>query len=382
MKRLQSLDALRGFDMFWITGGGGIFAGLASLTGWGPLIWWEHQLHHVEWHGFAFLDMIFPLFLFIAGISFPFSMAKQLENGASRKSLYKQIFRRGFSLVLLGLIFNGILSLAFIKTGVASETGVLSFDFSKMRFASVLGRIGLAWMFAALIFVNTNRRNIRMIWCAGLLLFYWLLLTFVPAFDNPGADRFSMEGNFTSYFDRLFLPGKLYKGIHDPEGWLATIPAIATAMLGMLTGQFVMWRKEGLTEQRRTGYMAIAGVALVAVGLLWNIVFPINKNLWTSSFVCLVGGLSLLLFSLFYLIIDVWGYRKWSFFFTVIGMNSITIYMAQRMIKFSYTSDFLFNGMIGCLPESWAPFLSSCAYVAVCWMFLYFLYKQKIFIKV
>jgi predicted acyltransferase len=251
-----------------------------------------------------------------------------------------------------------------------------------MRFASVLGRIGLAWMFAALIFAGTGKRNIRIAWCAGLLIFYWLLLAFVPAFDNPGADRFSMEGNFTSYFDRLFLPGKLYKGIHDPEGLLGIIPATATAMMGMLTGRFVMWRKEGLTGQRRAGYMAIAGIVLVVAGLLWNFIFPVNKNFWTSSFVCFVGGLSLLLFSLFYLIIDVWGYRKWSFFFTVIGMNSITIYMALRMVQFAYTSGFLFDGVIRWFPDTWTGFLSSCAYVAAGWAFLYFLYKQKIFLKV
>ena len=366
MKRLQSLDALRGFDMFWIVGGGGIFAGLASLTGWTPLVWWEQQLHHVQWHGFTFEDMIFPLFLFIAGISFPFSMAKRQERGATQKSLYIQIFRRGLTLVLFGLIYNNL----------------LSFDFSNMRYASVLGRIGLAWMFAALIFTNTNKRNIRIAWCAGLLIFYWLLLAFIPAFDNPGADRFSMEGNFTSYFDRLFLPGKLYKGLHDPEGILGVIPATATALLGMFTGQFVMWKKEGLTGQRRTAYMAMAGVALVVIGLLWNFVFPINKNLWTSSFVCFVGGLSLLLFSLFYLVIDVWGYHKWSFFFVVIGMNSITIYMAQRMINFRYTSDFLFKGVVNCFPETWTPFLGSCAYVLIGWIFLYFLYRKKIFLKV
>ena len=383
MKRLQSLDALRGFDMFWITGGGGIFAGLATLTKWAPFVWWEKQLHHVPWHGFTFEDMIFPLFLFIAGISFPFSLAKRSEKGVPRQSMYRQIFRRGLLLVFFGFIYNGLLSFNFMMVGSASETGWISFDWSQMRFASVLGRIGLAWMFAALIFYNTKKINIRMVWCAGLLIFYWLLLALAPAFDNPGADRFSMEGNFTSYFDRLFLPGRLLRnGIHDPEGLLGVIPATATALLGMLTGRFVMWRKEGLTELRRAGYMAIAGVALAVTGLLWDLVFPINKNLWTSSFVCFVGGLSLLLFSLFYLIIDVWGYRKWAFFFTVIGMNSITIYMAQRMIRFSYTSDFFFKGIIGWFPEAWTPFLSSCGLVAVLWLFLYFLYKQKIFLKV
>jgi len=384
MKRLQSLDALRGFDMFWIMGGIGVFAGLAKLTGWAPLVWWEKQLHHAEWHGFTFCDLIFPLFLFLAGVSFPFSVAKRLESGASKKSLYKQIFRRALLLVLLGMIVGLLKFDDYIKIGSASENGILSFDFSNTRFAHVLGRIGLAWMFAAIIFINTSGRNIRLAWCAGLLIFYWLLLTFVPAFDNPDADRFSMEGNFTSYFDRLFLPGKFYRGIqmHDPEGWLGIIPATATAMLGMLTGLFVSRRQEGLTEHRRTAYMAIAGVALIAIGLLWNIVFPINKNLWTSSFVCFAGGLSLLLFALFYLIIDVWGYRKWAFFFTVIGMNSITIYMAQRFINFSHTANALFKGMIGLFPGSWAPFLNGCAYVAVCWAFLYFLYRQKVFLKI
>ena len=382
-KRLQSLDALRGFDMFWIMGGGGIFAGLATLTGWAPFVWWEKQLHHVEWHGFAFEDMIFPLFLFIAGISFPYSMAKRMNNGTAGKSFNVQIIKRGLILVLLGLIYNGLLNFNFMQIGSASETGFVTFDLSRMRFASVLGRIGLAWMFAALIFANTNRINIRAAWCAGLLIFYWLLLAFVPAFDNPGAERFSMEGNFTSYFDRLFLPGRLYRGgIHDPEGLLGVIPAAATAMLGMFTGMFVMKQKEGLTETKRTVYMAIAGVALVVIGQLWNIVFPINKNLWTSSFVCYVGGLSLLLFALFYFIIDVKGYRRWSFFFTVIGMNSITIYLGQRIIRFAYTSDYLFKGMISWFPEAWTPLLTSCGFVAVVWTFLYFLYKQKIFLKV
>ena len=168
MKRLYSLDALRGFDMFWIIGGSGIFVGLAKLSQWEPLLWWEKQLHHVDWHGFTFYDMIFPLFLFIAGISFPFSMAKRLENGVSKKALYMQIFKRGFILVLLGMIFNGLLNFTFIKTGIDSESGFLSFDLSTMRFASVLGRIGLAWMFAALIFVNTNRRNIRIQPCRSV----------------------------------------------------------------------------------------------------------------------------------------------------------------------------------------------------------------------
>ncbi|MDR1866388.1 MAG: DUF5009 domain-containing protein [Bacteroidales bacterium] len=364
-QRLQSLDALRGFDMFWITGGAGIFTGLAALTGLPALEWWSGQLSHVPWDGFAFLDMVFPLFLYIAGVSFPFSVAKSLQQGVNRKTLYMRIVRRGLILVLLGLVYNGL----------------LNFNLENFRYASVLGRIGLAWMFAALIFVHTKKASVRAVWCGGLLIAYWLLLTFVPAFDFPEAGRFSMEGSFTGYVDRLLLPGRLYLEIHDPEGWLGTVPAISTAMLGMLTGMFLT-RRDGLSGLKKTGYMTVAGVVLVAAGLLWDMIFPINKNLWSSSFVCFAGGLSILLLSLFYLIIDVLRYRKWAFFFRVIGLNSITIYMAQRLIKFSHTSGFLFDGVIGRFPETWAEMLHSIAYVAVCWLFLYFLYKQKIFLKV
>ncbi len=366
IQRLQSLDALRGFDMFWIIGGEGIFVGLASLTGWPILNWWATQLHHVEWHGFVFYDMIFPLFLFIAGISFPFSLAKSQQKDPNRKELYLKIVRRGLLLVFFGFIYNGI----------------LDFNFENIRYASVLGRIGLAWMFAALIFSSTKKATPRIIWCAGLLIFYWLLLAFVPAPDYPGADRFSMEGSFCCYFDRLFLPGRLYGTIYDPEGILGIIPAISTALLGMLTGQFVMQQKKNLSGQKKTLYMVIAGIALVIAGLLWNTVFPINKKLWTSSFVCLAGGLSLLLFCLFYYIIDVLKYKKWSFVFVIIGLNSITIYLAQRIIDFNHTAQFIFGGMIRWIPEVWHPFLNATTYVAVCWVFLYFLYKQKIFLKV
>jgi predicted acyltransferase len=365
-QRLKSLDALRGFDMFWIAGGAGIFTGLAALTGFPVLEWWSGQLSHVEWDGFTFYDMNFPLFLYIAGVSFPFSMAKNLQKGMSRNKLHLRIVKRGMTLVLLGLIYNAF----------------LTFDFENMRYASVLGRIGLAWMFAALIFIHTKKMSTRAVWFGALLIFYWLLLTFVPAPDYPGAPRFSMEGNFTSYFDRMFLPGKLYLTIHDPEGWLGIIPAVSTALLGMLTGQFLTLRKDCLTGLKKTGYMAGVGILLISTGLLWDFIFPINKNLWSSSFVCLVGGISVLLLSIFYLIIDVLGYHKWAFFFKIIGLNSITIYMGQRLFNFWHTSDFIFGGIIGLFPGTWDEFLGSIAYVSVYWVILYFLYKQKIFLKI
>ena len=307
VKRFHSLDALRGFDMFWIIGGGDIFWGLASLTGWPFLQWWANQLSHVKWHGFHFFDMIFPLFLFIAGISFPFSLAKRIAANDSRKSIYTHVIRRGLILVLLGIIYNN----------------GINFDFAHFNYGSVLGVIGIGWMFGAFIFMNTKLSS-RIIWFCGLLIGYWLLLLLFPAHDLGSTDIFSKEGNLTGYIDRLFRPGILF----GSEGILSTIPTIGTALLGMFTGEFLL--SEYLKDKpvKKVLYMVLAAVALMIIGKIWNIVFPINKHLWTSSFVCWVGGLSLLLFAIFYLIIDVWQYKKWALFFVVIGMNPITIYLA------------------------------------------------------
>ena len=364
-KRLYSLDALRGFDMFWITGGEAIFAGLASLTGWPVFKWCAMQLEHVPWNGFHFYDMIFPLFLFIAGISFPFSLVKRMAMNESRRRIYMHVISRGLILVILGIIYNN---------GVR-------FDFENMRYGSVLGRIGLAWMFAAIIFMNT-KLTFRIVWFWGLIIGYWLLLVLFPAHDLGSTDIFSREGNLTSYLDRLLMPGKLYLGNHDPEGIFSTVPAISTALLGMLTGQFLMSKYLKDKPLQRVLLMASAGAVLMIVGKVWDLVFPINKNVWSSSFVCFVGGLSLLFFTAFYLVIDVWKFRKWAFFFVVIGMNPITIYLADRIINFRSASVFLFGGFIALSPDSWAPFLNGIAITAIGWIFLYILYRKKIFLKI
>lgn len=365
IKRLQSLDAFRGFDMFWIMGGRGIFVGLASLTGLPFLQWWAGQLNHVPWHGFQFYDMIFPTFLFIAGISFPFSMAKREAMHESRKSTYIHIVKRGLILVLLGIIYNN----------------AINFNFAELRYGSVLGRIGLAWMFAALIFINTKLTS-RIIWFWVLLIGYWLLLLLFPAHDLGSTDIFSQEGNLSSYIDRLLLPGKIYDGNHDPEGFFSTIPAISTALLGMFTGEFMLSKYLSDKPFKKVLYLVLTAIALIVIGKIWNIVFPINKNLWTSSFVCFVGGLSLLLFCIFYIIIDIWQYKKWAFFFVVIGMNPITIYMAAKIINFKIASNFFFGGIAELLPETWTPLIDGIGITTVGWVFLYILYKKKIFLRV
>jgi len=250
-----------------------------------------------------------------------------------------------------------------------------------MRYGSVLGRIGLAWMFAAIIFMNTKTRT-RLIWFTGLLIFYYLLLLIFPAHDLGSTDRFSQEGNLASFLDRHLLPGKLYRGNHDPEGLISTMPAISTALLGMFTGEFLQSDYLKNKPLQRVIYMVTAAVALMIVGKLWDLIFPINKNLWSSSFVCWVGGLSLLLFAVFYLIIDVWNMTKWAFFFVVIGMNPITIYLARRIINFRSASRFFFGGFADLLPETWGPFVDAVGVTVIGWVFLYILYKKKMFLKV
>ena len=362
--RLKSLDALRGFDMFWIMGAEEIFILLGTITGWPALEWWAGQMSHVEWHGFHAYDMIFPLFLFIAGVSFPFSASKRMAVKGGEKALYIHIFKRGFILFLLGIIYNN----------------GISFDFANMRFLSVLGRIGLAWMFAALIFMKTKNWKSRMVWFWGILIFYWLLFLIFKAPDLGDPDRYSMQGNISSYIDRSILPGRLCcYGFGDNEGILPTIAAIGTGLLGMLTGEFL---KSKIKSMKKVLYMALAGVLLIVIGQIWNLAFPINKNLWSSSFVCHVGGLSILLLTLFYLIIDVWKFQKWAFFFVVIGMNPITIYLANRIIGFSKATNFIFGGFAKLVPETWSSLIMAIGYVTVGWLFLYLLYRKKIFLKV
>ncbi|MBR1499240.1 MAG: DUF5009 domain-containing protein [Bacteroidaceae bacterium] len=363
--RLTSLDALRGFDMLFIMGGAGLIAALAKWLPCGLTETLAEQMSHVEWDGLRHHDTIFPLFLFIAGISFPFSLQKQIEKGKSTTSIYLKIVRRGLTLVLLGIVYGGL----------------LNFEFATQRFPSVLGRIGLAWMFAALIFTATGKKLWSKVAVVPVILIaYWLVSAFVHAPDvSPAVDPLTREGNIACYIDRTLLGAHCYKPDYDPEGLLSTIPAICTAMLGMLTGLFVQRSK----PTSRTALMLFAaGIVFALLGAAWNIVYPINKALWSSSFVLAVAGYSLVMFALFYYFIEVLGWRKWTLFFTVIGMNSITIYLGQRFINFSYTSEKLFSGLVKLMPENSQAFFTQLTYIVVCWLFLYFLYRKRVFLKV
>ena len=364
-ERLMSLDTLRGFDMFFIMGLSGLIVSICALWPNPVTNAIAEQMSHVDWDGLRHHDTIFPLFLFLAGVSFPFSYAKQQSMGASRKDIYWKIFRRAAVLIFLGMVYNGLFRL----------------NFENLRVASVLARIGLAWMGAALLYINFGVKTRA--WIAGaILVVYALVSKFVGAPDVPGADPLSMEGSLVGYVDRLFLPGRLLylDGRFDPEGLLSAVPAVVTAMLGMFTGELI--REQKYSGERKTVMMLIGAVVLGVVAWLGNYFVPINKMLWSSTFVCAVGSYSLAMMALFYYIVDVKGWQKWTLPFRVVGMNSITIYLAQSIIGFGGIARFFFGGVAGLCSEPWAAVVNGASFVLVCWLFLYFLYRQKIFLKV
>lgn len=385
--RLLSLDALRGFDMFWIVSGEGIFHGFAAdvknkyglvqdKINWQIavtdqlnfferiLVGISNQLHHTVWNGFTFYDLIFPLFIFIAGISMPFSYSKQLSAGADvKKKIYRSLAKRTILLLLLGMIVNGLLQWK---------------GYEETRFASVLGRIALSCFFAALIYLNSSFKW-RIAWVVLILLGYWFIMLVVPV-PGFGAAVLTPEGNMAAYIDRLFLPGKLHRTVYDPEGLLSTVPAVATALLGIFTGEFL--RAQQTAAQKKALYLFVAGAVLVCTGWLWGLVFPINKNMWTSSFVLYTGGWSLLLLAVFYAVIDIWGFKKWSMPFVWLGCNSILIYMAAHgVVNFMSTSEFVFGGTVQLLDARWQEAFLWIGVALIQFAGLYLLHKRKWFLK-
>jgi len=361
-ERLFSLDALRGFDMFWIVGGAAIFRSLAEATDWQWADWWANQLTHVEWAGFHAWDLVFPLFMFIAGAAIPFALTRKLEKGASMASMHRKVIKRAVVLVIFGLIYNGM----------------LGFDFANLRVASVLGQIGLAYLIAGLIVLHTRNFKQRLFWLLGILVVVAFVQNFIPV-PGYGAGVLTPEGSINSWVDQHILPGVLYGGTYDPEGTLSIISAAGITLMGALAGAYL--RDKNLGGYRKVIYLASAGVVLIILGAVLHQWYPVIKKAWTTTFNLLGGGICLVLLALFYLIIDIWKARRWSFFFRVIGLNSITIYMGHRIIDFKYTSDFVFNGLAS-LTGSFSPVVLFAAMVFVEWLLLYYLYKNKIFLRV
>ncbi len=322
--RVLSIDALRGFDMFWIIGGGTVLSTLPRM--------WDHpiaravelQLEHVEWEGFRFEDLIFPLFIFIVGAVLPFSISRRLEGGQSLARVHLHVLKRTLGLILLGLILNGL----------------LRFDWPQMRWPGVLQRIGLCYFFAGVLVIHTKWRTQAAV-VAAVLLLYWAVTMLVPV-PGHGSGDLTPEGCLSSYIDQHLIPGQLYYGYGDNEGVISTFPAVCTALLGALAGH---WLRSNRPGPRKAMGLAAAGLASLIAGYVWGWFFPIIKILWTSSYVLFAGGWSLLLLALFYWVIDVRGCRRGSLFFVVIGMNAITIYFLDGFVDFDGMAEFFLGGV-------------------------------------
>ena len=365
--RLMSLDAFRGFIMFWIVGGEALAHALAKLDGVQSevLNTVMIQLKHVSWEGFRFYDLIFPSFVFIVGASVAFSLGK-LQASGSRRAAVRRVIWRGLLLWLIGIIYYGGIS--------GGLEGV--------RLLGVLQRIGICYLVTGLLFIYLPVRGLV---AAFLVLLggYWALLSFVAV---PGQEAVSFEEgrNITNWFDSKYLPFRKWSGTHDPEGILSTLPAIATCLLGVFAG--LLLKNEGLTRGKKVLTLFGAGAIFVLVGNLWGGYHPVIKCLWTSSFVVLAGGWSLILLAFFYLMIDVVKLKKWAIPFVWIGMNPIAIYLLISVLDFNHIANCLLGGPV----EDWAngilPGLGALM-VAVGGMFLIFwlcrtLYKRNVFFRI
>lgn len=359
-KRLESLDALRGFDMFWIVGGSWIFGNLHVIFKSPVTEFIQRQLRHVPWEGFRFWDLIMPLFLFIVGVAMPFSFAKRMARGDSRRKLYTHIILRFFILFILGMVAQGHL---------------LSYDLSKLDiYCNTLQAIAFGYLIGSVIMLNFSIK-----WqlgvTTGLLFLYWALMAWIPV-PGHGAGQLTPEGNLAIYLD------KLIQGPHQDgttyTWFLSSLTFACTVMIGVFGGLLLRSKK---TQKQKVVWLLGAGALCIGLGLLWSLWFPIIKHLWTSSFVLYSGGICLLLLGLFYLVIDVWGFRKWSFPFKVIGMNAIFVYMVTRLFDFRHLGDIFVGGLAERL-GSWHGLVQGLAGFLVIWLILYWMYKKQAFIKI
>lgn len=363
-ERLGSLDVMRGFDMLWIIGGGSLIVALAKSTQWGWLQALAEQMEHVQWQGFHFEDLIFPMFMFISGVAIPFAITSKVEKGVGKKSLLGKIVKRGVILVLLGILYNGALEKGFVN----------------MRVASVLAQIGLGYLFAAVINLYTKSIRAKIFWLVGILAgIAYLQLAFpVPGY-GPGL--LDAEGGVNAWIDQMLLPGRLYGKTYDPEGLLCIVSAISVTLMGSIAGAILRGGK--FKPGKKALVLAVAGFILILIALMLSPVYPIIKKAWTVPFNLLTAGISSMILSMFYFTIDV---KKWIngfasylwLFFKVIGMNSITIYLATRIINFGQLSRF-FTGWLATPFGDWIAVLGA---IALEWLLLYYLYQKKIFLRV
>jgi predicted acyltransferase len=372
VQRVSSVDALRGFSMFCVLGadilakaieqmlakGGPLLAAMGGVIG--------GQFSHAQWHGATFYDLVFPLFIFVTGVAIVFSLPRLVER-EGKWAAHKRVLRRFVVLYALGIICYG---------GIAE-------GWSEVRLGGVLQRIAFCYLVASVLFLNVSVRG--MLACfAALMLGYWALMTFVPV-PGVGAGSFAPGMNLANWIDANYLPGRKWEGSWDPEGILTTLPAIGTCLLGVFAGLLLTDPK--LAPRQKSLWLIAAGAAMIAAGLIWSLQFPINKYLWTSSFVLVSGGCSTLLLGVWHEIIDVRGHKAWAAAFMWVGASAITLYVFNMLVGFYPIARRIVGGDLGRLADDYlvrgsGRFFAAALGMAMAVAAARFLYTRKIFLRV
>lgn len=383
--RLMSLDALRGADMLFIMGFSSAVVAFCQLLGFSKDCLLASQMIHVAWHGFRQHDTIFPLFLFLAGVSWSFSLSAQRERGRTTAQIVMKVLKRVFTLWFFGL---------------AIYTALWKFDFRGLRYDPVLAHIGICWGVAALVTMFVKGFWTRLAIAASLLIAHFVALASFTAPDvatilastDPavakrvasyaayGTGSFSFVGNIAGWIDRTVMPGRLTEIVFDADGLLAKVTGSALAMLGVFTGDLL--RRDDLSGNRKTGVLLGAAAVSLVLCLAWSAWCPVNKKIWTSTFILAAASYSFALLALFYWVIDVKGWRRWTFFFRVIGMNSITIYMLMAFVGFQALSQRFFVGIAELGNAYWGMMVYALGQVAIEWLVLLWMYRKGAFLKV
>ncbi len=369
--RLISLDVLRGITIAFMI-----------LVNNGVRNYAYPPLEHSAWNGWTPTDLVFPTFLFLVGITIVFSFESRLSKGTKKSSLLFHTFRRALILFLLGLVVNGF----------------PYFPLGTLRIYGVLQRIALCFLIASVLYLLDRRPGSKVVIVVVALVGYWILMRWVPVpgygFPCRTIPLLDPNRNLVAYFDRHIFPGRLYEGVRDPEGLLSTLPAVGTTLLGMLTG---MWLRSQRSPSRKAVGMLAAGILGILLGLLWGHWFPINKKLWTSSFVLFAAGCSLIALSICYWAVDIKNWKKgWTYVWLVFGMNAITAYVFSELLATTLSKIPVYIGAakinlswylyLKCFAGIPSHHLASLAYsmsfVALCFVPTFLLYRKKIFLKV
>lgn len=377
VKRLESLDVLRGFDLFCLTILGPL---IHAFNHTGDYVWMApvmHQFRHVGWAGFAFWDIVMPLFMFMAGVSIPFAFSKYIKSGDSKWIIYRRILRRVVVLWILGAVCQG---------------NLLALDMGSLKiFSNTLQAIAVGYLIASVFFLHFRQKG-QLIVAAVFLLLYWILLTFLKIGDYGGGN-YTPEGNLAELVDRVVLgrwrdgasingAGEIVFSSYYYYTWiLSSLNFGVTVMTGMFAGQILKGKMTGIKKFK---YLLLTGVCMVIAGWLWNFQFPVIKTIWTSSMVLVSSGYCFLLMALFYYLIDYKGYRRGTEWLRIIGMNSIVAYILSvevGVFDFTCITHSLFFGMEQYIGAEWYHLLLVFSDIVIVYGILYWMYRHRVFLK-